>query len=124
MLVKYMRLVEKDKFNSALVLDTNLALIQLTKLDKTLVNLRSFLEEGDSTEVLLDISKNALEQCRNLEHVLALLDSNLNGFYGEKEEEKQILTEQKTGLEEVMEKLQALSNNKGGLINDNNDEKE
>lgn len=121
MLVKYMRLVEKDKFNSALVLDTNLALIQLTKLDKTLVNFRSFLEEGDSTEVLLDISKNALEQCRNLEHVLSLLDNNLNGFYGEKEGEKQVLTEQKTGLEEVMEKLQAISNNKGGIINDNND---
>lgn len=123
MLVKYMRLEEKDKFSSTLTLDVDLALTQLAKLDRTLVSMREFLEQG-SVEILLEVSKKVVEQSRNLENVLALLDSNLNGFYGEKEEEKQILTEQKTGLEEVMEKLQALSNNKGGLINVNNDEKE
>lgn len=123
MLVKYMRLEEKDKFSSTLTLDVDLALTQLAKLDRTLVSMREFLEQG-SVEILLEMSKKVVEQSRNLENVLALLDSNLNGFYGEKEEEKQILTEQKTGLEEVMEKLQALSNNKGGLINVNNDEKE
>lgn len=123
MLVKYMRLVEKEKFAESLTLDVTEILKRNVKLEKDLSFLRDLLHKhSENEQIILGSLEKAIGTYNELENMVRLLQTNLIGFY--KREEKQASTEQKTGLEGVMEKLQAISNNKGGLINDNNDEKE
>ena len=111
MLVKYMRLVEKEKFAESLTLDVTEILKKNAKLENTLSNLRDNLHKhNESDQIILGSLKKVMDSFREMESMVVLLETNLEGFYNQKE---------KTILEETMEKLQAISNNKGGLINEN-----
>jgi len=114
MLVKYMRLEEEKSFKSALVSDLDLADFYLSKISKSLSRLKESLRDGDSSnELSLNLSETTIQQVKDLNHIVSLFHNNISNYLEPKAEEKEILTEKKTGLEEVMEKLEAISNKRG-----------
>lgn len=116
MLVKYMRLVDKEKFPEALTIDVTDILKRIAKLDNRLATLRDSLHKhGDSDQIVLGSLKKVTESFNELENMTRLLETNITGFYNSE------TTKPKTVLEETLETLKGLSENKGGLINDNND---